>query len=257
MKQEKYETRFPKPSNAIDLFEGEWSCDIPAFSRGRTRFFDDPRIGLWEDAAGGFAGKRILELGPLEASHTYVLERRGAADILAIEANAHAFLRCLVVKELLGLKARFLLGDFCKYLRASTTTFDLILASGVIYHMMEPLSLIENLTKNSAVIAVWTHYYDREILTGHKEINRKYTHVPVAATFHGANIDLYEQSYFDVIQRPGFCGGIETTSMWLTRPGIETAFDRLGFEVQVVLEEPSHSNGPAFAFVAKRRNSSA
>ncbi len=35
----------------------------------------------------------ILELGPLEGAHTYQLR------ILAIEANAEAFLKCLVVKE--------------------------------------------------------------------------------------------------------------------------------------------------------------
>jgi len=213
MRQELYDTRFPKPANAIDLFEDEWTGAIPAFISKRAKFYDDPKIALWEDAVGGFSGKRILELGPLEASHTYALECRGAANILAIEANTHAFLRCLVVKELLHLKARFLLGDFCKYLQSSTSSFDLILASGVIYHMMDPLSLIENMTRNTSVIAAWTHYYDPEILIGHKLLGTKYTHLPIMKAFHGVNIDLYEQRYLDAFTNSAFTGGTEATSM--------------------------------------------
>ena len=42
------------------------------------------------------------------------------ASITAIEANRRAYLKCLVMKETLGLtRTRFLLGDFVEYLRAS------------------------------------------------------------------------------------------------------------------------------------------
>ena len=65
-------------------------------------------------------GFRILELGPLEGAHTYQLEKLGAAEIVAIEANKEAFLKCLIIKELAQLeRARFLLGDFVTYLEFS------------------------------------------------------------------------------------------------------------------------------------------
>jgi SAM-dependent methyltransferase len=253
MKPELYDTRFPKPSNAIDLFAGEWGGDIPAFFAGRVKFYDDPKIGLWEDALGGFAGKRILELGPLEASHTYAMERRGAADILAIEANSHAFMRCLIVKDLLGMRAHFLLGDFSKFLKAGNSRFDIILASGVLYHMPDPLEVIENITRATDAVAVWTHYYDAAILVGHKTLDHKFDHTPIQRDFHGATFTVHEQRYLEALALSGFSGGTEGTSLWLTRSSLIEAFALLQFDVEVVLEEPKHVHGPAFAFVAKRK----
>ena len=63
---------------------------------------------------GRLAGFGILELGPLEGAHTYRLEQLGAERILAIEANVEAYLKCLIVKEILGLiKSKLLTWRFC------------------------------------------------------------------------------------------------------------------------------------------------
>ena len=53
----------------------------------------------------------MLELGPLEGAHTYMLDRAGASEVVAIEGNTRAFLKCLITKELLSMpSARFLVG---------------------------------------------------------------------------------------------------------------------------------------------------
>ena len=62
-----------------------------------------------------------------------MLERAGG-DILSIEGNHGAFLRCLIVKNFLGLKSKFLLGDFSNF-DISRDTFDTVVASGVLYHI--------------------------------------------------------------------------------------------------------------------------
>ena len=46
---------------------------------------------------GSLQGMNILELGPLEATHTYQLAKLGADRVLAIEAEYGSFLKCLVV----------------------------------------------------------------------------------------------------------------------------------------------------------------
>jgi len=48
-------------------------------------------------------GKKVLELGPLEGAHTYMLEKAGG-DVLSIEGNHGAYIRCLIVKNFYGLK---------------------------------------------------------------------------------------------------------------------------------------------------------
>jgi SAM-dependent methyltransferase len=86
----------------------------------------------------------VLELGPLEGGHSFMFERLGAREVIAIEANPRAYLKCLIIKELLDLRrVRFLCGDFLEYLRADGTDFDLVFASGVLYHM-------RNLARTSA-----------------------------------------------------------------------------------------------------------
>ena len=88
------------------------------------------------DVLGSIEGFRILELGP-RGQHSYQLERLGAASVLAIEASPDLFLKCLITKEILDLKARFLLGDFVQYLESTADEFDLIFVSGVLYHMTD------------------------------------------------------------------------------------------------------------------------
>jgi hypothetical protein len=74
--------------------------------------FDDNRIKWFEQQCAGFAGKRILELGPLEGGHTCMLSRAGAASITSIESNTAAFLKCLIVQNTLTFKADSVWGTF-------------------------------------------------------------------------------------------------------------------------------------------------
>jgi hypothetical protein len=89
----KFEQRAPNPQNALDIVQGSWASDlsevVSGTVSGRSRLLiDDPRPGYAMKQFGGSAkGLRILELGPLEGGHTYQLEKLGAADLIAIEAN--------------------------------------------------------------------------------------------------------------------------------------------------------------------------
>ena len=87
--------------------------------------FEDERIAWFIEELGGVQNQSVLELGPLEAGHTYMLARAGAASVLGIEANPHAYLKCLIIREIMELRqARFLCGDFIKYLQTTEEKFD-------------------------------------------------------------------------------------------------------------------------------------
>ena len=65
------------------------------------------------------------------------------ASVVAVESNTRAYLKCLVVKELLDLqRCHFLLGDFVPYLQETPERFELLLASGVLYHSPDPLAML-------------------------------------------------------------------------------------------------------------------
>jgi hypothetical protein len=253
MIDDRFEDRVPSARNAFEIFKDQWSSNIPAFGLGIADLFNDSRLHYFDQEIGGFAGKRVIELGPLEGGHTYMMSLLGASEILSIEANKNAYLKCLVIKETFGINAKFFLGDFCKFLAESPPRVDVILASGVLYHMVDPLALIRSLTRSADAICVWTHYYDEAIIRPNENLCRKFNPVAETIEFEGRSIELCEQSYLSDPEWKGYAGGMEKNSFWITRTGIIEAFAACSFDVSVGPEHPNHPNGPAFTFVARRR----
>ncbi len=138
---DQYVSKMPSHQNAIDAIPG-WSTALPpecGVIAGNLATYADPRIAWALERFGPIADRQVLELGPLEAGHTIMLERAGA-NVDAVEANQLAFMRCLITKEIVGLtRSRFWLGDFMQWLENTDKTYDLIVASGVLYHLTTPL----------------------------------------------------------------------------------------------------------------------
>ena len=87
------------------------------------------RIQWLSSMIGGFSGKKVLELGPLEAGHTYMMHGAGAKSITAIEANSRSYLKCLCIKEIFGLdRAQFVYADAMAYMASAGETFDVCVA---------------------------------------------------------------------------------------------------------------------------------
>jgi len=247
----------PSPQAALDIFHGEWASKFPEpladVTAGPIPLFQDSRICWALEQMGGVKGQSILELGPLEAGHTYMLEKAGAGSIIAVEANTRAYLKCLVAKELLHIsRAQFLCGDFVEYLRVCKTRFDTCIASGVLYHMRNPIELIALLSKASDRLFLWTHYFDASVIMANAGIRQKFPshaqgdHEGFACTYH-----RYE--YQQALDYQGFCGGSAPYSNWLEREDILACLRHFGFgEISTSFEQPDHPNGPAFALVASK-----
>src|SRR5215471_6813077 len=114
-----YEKRAPDPQLAVNIFRGAWSSHFPptfGIEAGSVRLFEDVRIQRLIELAGGIEGMHVLELGPLEGGHSYMLEKAGARSVLAIEACVLSYLKCLIVKELAGLqRVSFRYGNFMPF----------------------------------------------------------------------------------------------------------------------------------------------
>lgn len=248
----------PSPQNAFDLFKGEWSTRLPdacgwVASTGPVRACEDYRIEWLERRIGSFAGLRVLELGPLEGGHTYMLDRKGAAEITAVEANPRAFLKCLVMKEVFGLtRAKFVLGDFVPYLHASSERFDLGLASGVLYHQQNPVGLLELLAPRCNRLFLWTHFYDASYAATHEEMARTFHPEPETATVAGYRHTLHRKGYGQATEWKGFCGGGASDSCWLSRADILGALEHVGYRILDIFEENTNPNGPSMLVAAER-----
>jgi hypothetical protein len=265
---EKYHRTAPSAQNAVDIFDGDWSSVLPAEldaeSGGFAELFDDPRVNWMVDELGGVEGWRILELGPLEGAHTHLLEtRHRAAEIVAVEANERAYLKCLVVKELLGMaRARFLLGDCDRYMAelaeasaGDDPPFDLVTSCGVLYHMEHPARHVELLCRSARSVFVWTHYFDRELIDaiGPQLADRFSAHSPVDASQAGPAHTVHRHQYLDALGWGGFCGGGREFANWMELDDIRATFAHHGFDVVAEgFHHMTHAHGPAIALLAQK-----
>jgi hypothetical protein len=255
---DQYVVKFPTEQNVVDLFDGEWSSRMPKNSGltskpGTAALFEDDRVIWAEQVLGGFSDQDVLELGPLECAHSYMLHQRGAKTITSIEANSRAFLKCVCVKQLFKLdRVDVKLGDFVAYLRANKKKFDLTIASGVLYHMQEPIELLHLIGGSANRVFIWTHYYDEKIIASNRSLAPKFK-ARESASYNGFNYEFSRQFYKQALGWAGFCGGPEEQSVWLTRESILECLKHLGFSrIEVAFESKDHPNGPSFAICGSR-----
>lgn len=255
---DEYVMNAPSEQNVLDIFKGEWSSELPGMyglvtQPGTAKLFEDIRIVWAEETLGKFADCRILELGPLEGGHSYMLQNAGAREVVSIEANTRSFLKCLCIKEIFKLnRVQFLLGDFASFLRESNSSFDMVIASGVLYHMDKPIELLKLISNASDRIFIWTHYYDHSVISNNSNLAHKFSPLrPIE--YLGVNYDYSVQSYKDALGWAGFCGGSQSTSKWLTRDSLMCALKEFGYtKIEVNFDQPDHPNGPALALCAAK-----
>ena len=247
----------PLDQNAFDIFSGSWSTSFEGVNTlGNFPGTKDDRI-FWLLDNVNLENKNVLELGPLEAAHTYMLEKAGA-NVTAVEANKGAFLRSLIVKNYFGLNAKFLLGDFEK-IDFENNHFDLVLASGVLYHMTDPVGFLKNLSNSTERIFFWTHYFDPDLdkwnpgLRGRLDEGKWDYKNPDIVDFEGESVRLVRQYYGEALGWSGFCGGTDVYSKWIFKDDLISLLRKLGFKnLKISFDHVAHQNGPSFCVLAEK-----
>lgn len=251
-----YSRSTPSAANAVNIYRGEWSSRLPdplGVITGLAPQFEDPVISWALGLLGPAADADVLELGPLEAGHTYMLHMAGVRSITAVEGNERAFLKCLIVKELFRLdRARFLHGDFIPYLATTTDRFAFCLASGVLYHQLDPIRLLGLIARVAPRVLVWTVYHDPAALQTRARLRRRMRGERQSIS-EGFPHTLHRHVYGYSLRRYGFCGGANRESNWLSRDDLLGALRHVGFaDLHIAFEDRDHPNGPTIAVFASR-----
>jgi hypothetical protein len=254
----KYCKTAPSNQAIVDIFQGSWVSAFPDeyhITAGNIRHFDfqvEPRV-MWgaNTLQNGIKGLSVLELGPFEAYNTWQIEQLGAAPI-AIESNNINYLKCLIVKEITGMKARFLYGDFIPYLEQCLTRFDIVWASGVLYHQVEPLKLLELISKVTDKVFIHTHYYEENVIKKNPGLSSVFfPKQDIVMKYKGYQVKLHYRSYGMDKSAPAFSGGAEEYSYWMEKMDIFEYLRNLGFDkVTMGVDDPGNPNGPAMFFMA-------
>lgn len=166
----------PFAQHLLDVFAGEWSSRMPSDSGlqtapGNSLLFEDDRIRWAESQFGPWTGQRILELGPLEGGHSYMLHRSGASEVHSVEANPRAFLKCLTIKELFELDTvKFILEECQEFLNRSTSDYDTVIACGILYHLMAPVAALSRIAELTDRLFLWTHHFEESAIRSRPEL---------------------------------------------------------------------------------------
>ncbi len=221
-----------------------WHCNFP--KEHFSLESDFPEIVLSEARIDKLAqrvdlkGLRILELGCLEGVHSLILQTLGVKEVLGIEGRKENFLKCLIAKNAFNLnKCKFLLGDLDEILPLLSGKFDLCFASGILYHLENPVSTlfrISELTTKS--LFAWTHY----------------------ATVDFPKSPLVKIEYNERIYRgkhvrenlKDCLSGLRRNSFWLLEDDIFMAVKDAGFKDIEVIQKETHQHGPAITFLARK-----
>lgn len=247
----------PSAQNAVDVFKGQWASRLPSedgkLVSGPIGLFADPRVQWALGQLGGVKGQKVLELGPLEGGHSYMLEKAGAESVLSIEANSRAFLKCLIVKEVLDLRrVSFALGDFVQFLESTSEQFDFIHSAGVLYHMRDPVRLLKLVSQHTSRTYIWTHYFDEALIRANKDVSRWFKGT-LEYESDGLSCTLHRHNYSNWMLPIPFLGGTGPFSYWMAKQDILAALEKFGFNKIIVGgEQPNHPHGPNFELVARK-----
>jgi hypothetical protein len=245
-----------KIKTLFDSEEGwttQFEIDGIKYGGNTPQLVNDQRL-LWHtEQAGGLKGKSVLELGPLEGAHTKTMLEAGAKRIIAIEGNADCYRRCRIVEEVFSFSpfvVDFRLADFTQSvasLAAEGMFFDVISASGVLYHQLNPARLIFDLAYITDTVFVWSHVASERGPNG-GEINVDATGGQEVGNFYDGKINEYGRN-----KTKSYCAGLNEKAVWLYPDEMIRCFRNAGFKNIVVKEKGEHPNGDYILFIAKKR----
>lgn len=177
-----------------------------------------PHFGLPED----MHGMRVLDIGCAEGFFSFEAERRGAAEVIAIDSYPDGIRRFNLCKSVYGSKAMAYLTNVYDLTPRSFGTFDMIFFFGVLYHLRHPLLALDRILS---------------VCTG--------TMLMQTATWDHPSVTDQPVSRFDPFGMPSGPGGetYDPTVFW--RPNnecVRALLQSTGFKnVEYISKEPSIS----------------
>jgi hypothetical protein len=170
----------------------------------------------------------ILELGSLEGAHSFILAQHpGVKRVVALEGREANLRKARFVQELLQIRnVEFAQANLEHSELTRFGNFDAIFCCGLLYHLPEPWTLIEECPSIAPLLFIWTQYAAENEARDVGHGLRGKTHIE-----GGPHEPL---------------SGMSPTATWLTLDSLQALLARSGYKkVEVIHDDPGHANGPA------------
>jgi 2-polyprenyl-3-methyl-5-hydroxy-6-metoxy-1,4-benzoquinol methylase len=145
------------------VFQEQWYHSIELLPGVFTRGYDMTNISLTREILKGCEIKDVscLDIGAMDCMITTLLKRRGAAKVVAYDRSLDSEERVALVKDVLQLDFEYIRGMkfFDLPMNLTQEVFDVVVFSGVLYHMFDPLAglaIVRGLVRNGGLVVVET-----------------------------------------------------------------------------------------------------
>lgn len=130
---------------AVPWWHQRWEVFEGVFTPGRNSAEEMmSRAGVPED----LSGKRVLDIGAFNCCCSFECERRGAAEVVALDLQPPEQLGYTVLRDALrSTRVRFKQGAAYNLDPRELGTFDVVLFFGVLYHLRYPLLAIDQIRR--------------------------------------------------------------------------------------------------------------
>ncbi len=99
------------------------------------------RLGFPQD----FSDKTVLDIGCNAGYYSFVAKTRGAKRVVGVELDPHYVQQAQYLSNVLGLDVEFINEDGHN-VDASPGTFDIVICTGLMYHIADPTNLLSKLS---------------------------------------------------------------------------------------------------------------
>lgn len=192
---------------------------------GSVSFDEDIRISFFFECFPDVHS--IMELGSLEGGHTFLLGKNPEIMVLGIEGREYNITKSNYVKELLNFRnVRFVCADLEFAHLSDFGKYDAVFCSGLLYHLPRPWDVIQEISKVTSKVFIWTHYA---------------SDTRAEETVDGYNGYWYEELGF----HDPLCG-LSTKSFLVSKSSLFIMLRNAGFcNFRVFDDSQNHPHGPA------------
>ena len=133
------------------------------------------------------------------------------------------------------------------------------MASGILYHLKDPVDFLHRVSFSTRRMFIWTHYFEPDLCMWHRSLSGllqkgkwDYNN-PIIKKVDNDNYRYVKQLYGDALGWSGFCGGTDVYSRWLFKEDLLKLLRHLGFsQVEIAFDAVDHPNGPSFCLLCEK-----
>jgi tRNA (mo5U34)-methyltransferase len=115
-------------------------------------------------------GMRVLDIGARDGFFSFECERRGAAEVVAIDYLTPEETGFPIARELVGSQVELRQANVYDLSPEEFGSFDLVLFLGVLYHLRDPMLALDRIAEiSTGQVIVETHAIDDAVLVGPDE----------------------------------------------------------------------------------------